>query len=270
MRPEQPSDPTPRTIDVAGRSVAFTDEGEGPTLVALHGYPGSHRDFRWLASVLAPRARFVRIDMPGFGESPDHPEHAPCPATDASLLLEVLAALHVERPVLLAHSMGGAVAVRAATDAPSRFAGLALLAVPGLSPHQHLRRIPVRPLSRAFRPPAVRRLLAPLASRLGAAAGFPKSIPVSTLYRSVDWAAAYDPLDHAERCRRIEQPCMLAYAVDDALVEPAIGDALAEILPSGPRLRFDAGGHNVQKTQAVPVGEALLGFLGSTALRAAG
>ncbi|MBC7174024.1 MAG: alpha/beta fold hydrolase, partial [Polyangiaceae bacterium] len=212
----------------------------------------------------------VRIDMPGFGESPEHPEHQPGSAADAALLIEVIAALQIEQPVLVAHSMGGAVAVRAATEAPSRVAGLALLAVPGLSPHQHLRRIPVRPISRAFRAPAARRLFAPLASRAGAAAGFPRSIPVSALYRSVDWAASYDPVDHAARCRRITQPCLLAYAADDVLVEPAIGDALGDVLPSGPRLRFSSGGHNVQKTQAVAVGEALIGFLDAMAPRAVG
>jgi pimeloyl-ACP methyl ester carboxylesterase len=260
MRSEHPSDPAPAAVRARNETVSVTDEGAGPVVVALHGYPGSLRDFRYLASVLSPSVRFVRVDMPGFGDAEGGGD-TPSPAAHAALLLATLDALSLDRVVLLAHSMGGAVAVHAATEAPERIRGLVLLATPGLTPHQHLRRIPVRPLARALRPAWARRLTAPLLRRTTKLAGFPSSVPLDAIHRSIDFAAVYDPQDHARRCRAVTQPCLVAYAADDVLVEPAIGEALGGALPNGPRIAFPKGGHNIQKTQSVPLGEAVIAFV---------
>lgn len=44
VTPERPSDPDVRTAQLPGGSFTWTDEGQGPVLVAVHGLPGSVRD----------------------------------------------------------------------------------------------------------------------------------------------------------------------------------------------------------------------------------
>ncbi len=55
-----PSDPPRQLVRLAGGLAAFSDEGEGPSVLAVHGLPGSGRDFRWLAPRLSPFARVPR------------------------------------------------------------------------------------------------------------------------------------------------------------------------------------------------------------------
>ena len=50
--------------------LAYTDEGTGPVVLAIHGCPGSVRDWRWLGHPLASHFRLIRLDLPGFGETP--------------------------------------------------------------------------------------------------------------------------------------------------------------------------------------------------------
>ena len=57
--------------------------------------------------------------------------------------------------------------------------------------------------------------------------------------------------------RTLTQPCLVAWARDDRLVAPHIIEGLVEVVPEGPRLCFETGGHNLQKTQATEIAEAL-------------
>ena len=51
---------------------------------------------------------------------------------------------------------------------------------------------------------------------------------------------------------------LVAWCQDDPLVERQIGEELAQAAPAGPRLVFPTGGHNLQKTHAVELGEVLV------------
>jgi pimeloyl-ACP methyl ester carboxylesterase len=53
----------------------------------------------------------------------------------------------------------------------------------------------------------------------------------------------------------------VAYAADDRLVEPRIAEELAQAIPTARALRFEEGGHNLQKTWAADLGAAIRGEL---------
>jgi hypothetical protein len=55
---------------------------------------------------------------------------------------------------------------------------------------------------------------------------------------------------------------MVAFAEDDPFIEPEIPRELGMRLPAGPRLSWARGGHNVQKTHAREIGDALLAMAG--------
>jgi pimeloyl-ACP methyl ester carboxylesterase len=120
------------TLDVGGATVAVRQWGDesGRPLLFWHAL-GALTSGAWL-SELAPTLTaggrlLVAIDGPGFGASPPRPPEAYAIAHLAGLLWDVVGELGLERPVLMGHSWGGTVAVRAAADRPSSTGALVLL-----------------------------------------------------------------------------------------------------------------------------------------------
>lgn len=258
--PAQPSDPPLRHARLEGKRVAWVEVGEGPPIVMVHGLPGSHRDFRWLAPGLESHARVIRLDMPGCGGSE---AIAPRLSVLAEHLLRRLDQLEVERALLVGHSIGCPQSLLAAARAPERVAGLALLASPGLRPHRGLRatRGTMPYVSRGLRTPLLRGPLMRVTSSAFVRAGFSRKTPPHEIQRAVDIVARIDFRAIRNAVAALRVPTFFAWAHDDALIEPAISEALAAALPEGPRLAFEQGGHNIQKTHADTLAAALVQWL---------
>ena len=92
------------------------EAGQGPPLVLLHGLFGSARNWGAVQKALASDYRVVALDLRNHGASP----HAPTMdyAAQAADIAETLAALGVERAVVLGHSMGGKAAMMLALTRP--------------------------------------------------------------------------------------------------------------------------------------------------------
>ena len=83
---------------------------DAPTIVILHGFPGSTFDWRHVVDDLAADHRVVGHDFVGFGLS-DKPVDADYSLfTQADRTERVLQALDVERAVIVAHDVGDTVA----------------------------------------------------------------------------------------------------------------------------------------------------------------
>jgi pimeloyl-ACP methyl ester carboxylesterase len=98
--------------------------GGEPTILAIHGSAGMAQTFGALAERLAPKVRFVGVDLRGHGFS-DKPPSGYDLERHVEDICQLTAALGLRRPVLLGHSAGGTIAtfVALATDV----AGLVLL-----------------------------------------------------------------------------------------------------------------------------------------------
>ena len=85
------------------------DEGKGPAIVLLHGYPLAKETWDAQARALAARARVVRFDLRGLGRSsvPPGPYLMEVLAGDVAAVLD---ALGIERATIVGHSLGGYVA----------------------------------------------------------------------------------------------------------------------------------------------------------------
>jgi len=123
------------TYEVSGRTIRYAATGDErrPTVLFVHGSPGSWENFaRFLDDDgLQQRARLVAVDRPGFGGSRiGGPERS---LAKQAAVLEPLIDRSAGPVVLVGHSYGGAVAVRAALDHPDRGAGLILVA-PAIDP----------------------------------------------------------------------------------------------------------------------------------------
>ncbi|MFB7363222.1 alpha/beta fold hydrolase [Streptomyces hydrogenans] len=106
--------------------------GEGPAVLLLHGFPDSHVLWRHQVPVLnAAGFRTVAPTLRGFGGS-DRPEGGPeayHPAKHIGDLLELLAALDVDRFHLVGHDWGSGIAQGLASVVPDRVRSLSLLSV---------------------------------------------------------------------------------------------------------------------------------------------
>lgn len=257
MTPDHPSDPTPRLTTMPWGPVRWTVEGEGPAMLLLHGVPGSGRDWRWLAPCLAERFTLYRPDLPGYGGTP-LPEGADMHVDRrVALILEWVDAIGLRDFALVGHSMGGPLAIRLAGQRPDAVTRLGLLASPGLRPHRGRRIVPDFPTRLMIGSPTRERLTRPLHRLLYRAAGFSSAVPDHEMLHSTQAVLSLEFERLRANAAAVRAPTLMAWAMDDHLVEPAIGEELATALPEGPRLRFESGGHNVQKTRAVELGEAL-------------
>lgn len=127
----------------------YVELGAGPPLVLLHGANTSARDFAAsIAPGLAVDHHVVAIDRPGYGYS-DRSTGAAMPAEQARAMHEVIKALGMQRPTIVGHSFGGAVALAYALAYPSEVSGVVLLggvAYPwasGVAWHNHVAHWPI-------------------------------------------------------------------------------------------------------------------------------
>jgi pimeloyl-ACP methyl ester carboxylesterase len=106
-----------------------------PPLLLVHGMRGHARWFTPVGPALATHYRVLSVDLRGHG----HSAHAPPYGHDvyAQDIVALVDALQLERPILVGHSMGGSVTVRAASRLGSRLQALVLVDA-GLGPPPRL------------------------------------------------------------------------------------------------------------------------------------
>ena len=96
-----------------------------PALVLIHPAASDRRHYREVISHLGDR-RVIVLDLPGHGES-GRPDAGVGIDSLAADVVAVCREAHVERAVYCGHSMGAAVALKAAAMDPSMTAGIAML-----------------------------------------------------------------------------------------------------------------------------------------------
>lgn len=260
-RPLAPTDPEGTFLEVPSGRVHVVVEGpeEGPVCLLVHGAPGSVRDFRYLAPELAARGlRAVRVDMPGFGQTP----LSVWPSLDArgrAAFLRNLGGLFAERVALVGHSIGGSACLVAAGLYPESVSALALVNSVGVTRHRGMR-VPervARLLDEALALPSVGDAVGLLLRDAMASLGFRKvdvdALDVESLRVHMQIVGGLDFQLHRAAARKVRCPTLVASAEDDPLVEPRVSQALADALCGRAlqrHLHLKEGGHYLQKHAA--------------------
>jgi pimeloyl-ACP methyl ester carboxylesterase len=105
-------------VRISAGELSYVDEGEGPALVLLHGFPLSSHAWRHFVPMLSARFRVIAPDLLGCGDS-DKPAEAPVHIrAQAGYVRELVAALGIERYAVVGASHGGGVAQLLALDRP--------------------------------------------------------------------------------------------------------------------------------------------------------
>jgi 3-oxoadipate enol-lactonase len=97
-------------------AISYLTQGQGVPIVFLHGIGGAARQFEGQLTHFGGARRAIAWDMPGYGDS------APLPLTTmdglAAALGGFIAALGLDRPILVGHSIGGMIVQRLVAEAP--------------------------------------------------------------------------------------------------------------------------------------------------------
>ena len=111
---------------LADCNLFYVDEGHGPPLVFVHGFPLDHTMWRHQIAEFRGTHRVLAVDLPGFGKST-------VPRAELSLIgladqvAEFLDQIGVTEPVTLCGlSMGGSIAIQFALRHPGKLSGLIL------------------------------------------------------------------------------------------------------------------------------------------------
>lgn len=128
--------PQGRVIDVDGTPVHVLIAGSGPDLVLLHGASGNVRDWTYdFTDRVSKRYRVIMLDRPGLGWTGRLPgktgpwnTSAETPMEQAALLQKAAAIVGIDRPIVVGHSFGGAVAMAWALNQPEDTGAVVMLA----------------------------------------------------------------------------------------------------------------------------------------------
>ncbi|HEY7884260.1 MAG TPA: alpha/beta hydrolase [Cellvibrionaceae bacterium] len=106
--------------------------GNAETVILVHGLgQNGFRDWQQVMGQLARDYHVIALDLPGFGYS-DKPPGRYSPTRYAELLSWLVAQTGQQQVHMMGHSMGGAVALRYASNHPGRLQKLVLVSVAGV------------------------------------------------------------------------------------------------------------------------------------------
>jgi pimeloyl-ACP methyl ester carboxylesterase len=204
---------------VGGVQVYARSGGEGPPVVLVHGYGISGQYMLPLAKVLASSCSVFAPDLPGHGRS--EPSAGPLGIAGlADALGDWLDVIGLERPALVANSMGCQIVTEVAVRRPERVGPMVLVG-PTIDPRRRSARHQIfGALRDSAREPA---LLIALAGREWAG----NLGQLRTLARSV----LADRIE--QRLPAIEQPTIVVHGEQDGLVSREWAEEVAELLPRG-------------------------------------
>ena len=249
-----PHEPAPvHDVELSAGTVRYRDSGDGPPLLFVHGLLTDGTLWRKVVPLLEDRFRCIAPDWPlGSHRIPMRAGADLSPRGIARLVVELVEALGLEAPTLVANDTGGAVAQIAVADRPDAFGRLVLtpsdsfdnFLPPLFRPLQYVAKVPgaltlaLQPLR--LRPPR----------RLPIAFGGLSKRPVPDVIvdawlepffaergvrrDAARFLAAIDSRDTvaaAEGLRAFEGPALLAWAPEVEIFPMEHARRLAELLP---------------------------------------
>ena len=269
----------------------FVEEGSGPLVLLLHGFPESSFSWRHQMGPIADAGvRAVAIDLPGYGRS-DKPDVTYDVEWVSACVAGVITGLGHQHAVVVGHDWGGLIAWPFARMYPERVAGVIGLNVPDLPRYD----IPPIELFRQLGSPTTQYILdfqergtaeESLESNLDGfmelffrgpatvrkevmtdevlavyAEGFrPKGAvtPPLEYYRNMDrnWelTAGIDDMP-------IEVPCLMICAEGDPVLPPALAEGMEARVPNVEVVTIGDCGHWTQQEQPEQTTEHMLRYL---------
>jgi pimeloyl-ACP methyl ester carboxylesterase len=259
------------TFEWEGRRLAWARAGTGPPVVFCHGTPWSSRVWAPYAEALADRFTVHLWDLPGYGRSSQDPTHEVHAGVHARALCALLDHWGLGRPHVVAHDLGGLVALRAHLVEGAAYASMFLVDVVAIPPsgspffrfvQEHpglLEQLPAyvhEAIVRAYIGTATHRGLTPadldaLVEPWTGAQGQP------AFYRQIE-DYDLDLLDENERALPgLDLPVRILWGAEDSWIPVETGRRLAGLIPGASLTEIAGAGHLVQYDAPVALASAL-------------
>jgi 3-oxoadipate enol-lactonase len=250
-------------VEIGKFSLYYETAGSGPALVFLHGLGGNHLSWWQQVPYFMRWYTCVTLDQRGFGLSPD-PDGVFNQAHPADLA-RLLDHLKIDRAVLIGQSMGGWTIVGCALENRDRIAGMVMADTPGGIFTPEMKFAPGRP-SVLHASPGIGML--PTYAR----DFYIRNRELAFLYDSLMILGARPPADATARLSatrydlerakaRLTMPILCIAGEEDALIQPAMIEALAAWLPDGRFASVPHCGHSVYFEQAAVFNQLVRDFL---------
>jgi len=121
--------PQGKFVDIGGDRIHYVEQGSGPAIVMVHGLAGQLLNFAYLPmQELARSHRVILVDRPGSGYSTRGAQSSAAIFSQAATMAGFIDALKLDKPMLVGHSLGGALALAVALNHPQSVSRLALIA----------------------------------------------------------------------------------------------------------------------------------------------
>ena len=114
-------------MTLSGRKIHYRDEGEGPTIVLIHGTGASLHTWEDWTKNLIKDYRVIRLDLPAYGLTGQDPQKRYSSKDYVDLLDAFLTELKVDKFHLAGNSLGGLVSWLYASYYPEKIEKLVLL-----------------------------------------------------------------------------------------------------------------------------------------------
>jgi pimeloyl-ACP methyl ester carboxylesterase len=118
----------PTSLHLTNAEVTLDDAGSGTPILMLHGFPATRLLWRDVVPMLVEQGlRTIVPDLVGYGASFPRDGARVDMASQARWMWELVDALGIDRPVIVAHDVGSAAAQLMLISSPDRVRGLVVL-----------------------------------------------------------------------------------------------------------------------------------------------
>lgn len=271
----------PHYLEWNGMRIHYVDEGQGETILLLHGEPSWSYLYRKMIPTLSKNHRVIAFDWLGFGRS-DKPTQVKDYTFDFHFesFHYVLDSLKLKDITVVVQDWGGLLGLPMVGQRPDLFKRLVILNTfipdgtePGSKAFNAWRafalKSPILPIGRIIsqgthRPldKAVRKAYDapfPSAKYKAGARAFPALVPMT-----VDDPAVPYMVKAREVLGQWNKPCLVAFSDNDPVIGGARG-FFADLIPSAegiPGKRVKGAGHFLQEDAGEEIAELILDFLG--------
>ncbi len=243
----------------------------------LHGTPFSSFVWRGVARALAPHFRVYVWDMPGYGASEKYTGQDVSLAAQGEVFAELLEHWELERPAVVAHDFGGAVALRANLLHGADYERLAVVDPVALAPWgSPLFRLVGRHVE-VFEqlPPAIHRALVREYIRSASHRGLGESTVDAltepwlgesgqpAFYRQIAQADQRFTDEVQGSYGTLRMPTIVCWGAEDTWIPVQKGHELAALVPGADLRVISGAGHLVQEDAPAELTAALFAFLRS-------